>query len=36
VATFSAVFFAIAAVLAVSFLSVFLLEEKPLGDSYVS
>jgi hypothetical protein len=36
VATFSAVFLAIAATLAISFLSIFLLEEKPLGDSYVS
>jgi MFS family permease len=34
VATFSVVFFAIAAMLVVSFLAVFLLEEKPLADSY--
>jgi MFS family permease len=34
VTTFSAVFFAIAAMLAASFLAVFLLEEKPLADSY--
>jgi MFS family permease len=33
VTTFSAVFFAIAAMLAASFLAVFLLEEKPLADS---
>jgi EmrB/QacA subfamily drug resistance transporter len=32
VATFSAIFFAIAAVLAASFLAIFLLEEKPLAD----
>jgi MFS family permease len=34
VATFSAIFFTIAAVLAASFLAIFLLEEKALGDSY--
>jgi MFS family permease len=34
VATFSAIFFTIAAVLAASFLAIFLLEEKTLGDSY--
>jgi hypothetical protein len=33
VTTFSAVFLAIAATLAISFLSVFLLEEKPLEDA---
>jgi hypothetical protein len=33
VATFSAVFLAIAATLAVSFLALFLLEEKPLEDT---
>jgi hypothetical protein len=33
VTTFSAVFFAIAAMLAASFLAIFLLEEKPLADS---
>jgi hypothetical protein len=34
VTTFSAVFFVIAVTLAASFLAVFLLEEKPLADSY--
>jgi MFS family permease len=34
VTTFSIVFFAIAAMLVVSFLAVFLLEEKPLADSF--
>jgi MFS family permease len=36
VATFGTVFLIIAATLAASFLALFLLEEKPLGDSYVS